>query len=138
MTRIVTPDVTTMPTTTTLPDTTTQRPHPRRSGGRRTVFVAAFALTGTTLGVTSWHGLTGPGSDEQTTIRPTQQVDRIEIDVEAGDIEAGSGDKVIIDVATRSGGEAGASVTTSDLTDGVLTVSVSCPGSRSFGPATHR
>lgn len=109
-----------MPTTTT-PDLSHHTPTPRRSGARRTTFAAALALIGAALSVTAWHGLTGPEENEKTTIRPTQHVDRVELDIEAGDIEVRSGDEVIIDV------ESGSSANHSDLTDGVLTVSVSCP-----------
>jgi len=115
-----------MPTTTTLPDPAIQRPHARRTGGRRTVFIAALLIIGTALGVIAWYGSVGPETSQPTTIRPTQQVDRIEVDIDAGDIEVESGDKVVVDVESQ-GRAGGASVTTSDLSDGVLSVFVSCP-----------
>lgn len=105
----------------TIPDQSNQTPNPRRSTARRTAFVAALVLIGTALSVTAWHDLTGPDENAKTTIRPTQHVDRIEIDIEAGDIEVSSGDEVIVDAT------ADASAIHSDLTDGVLTLSVSCP-----------
>lgn len=125
-----------MPTATVIPDapvptsrTMRRRPsssRPRRSRARRSVFAASLVLIGAALAVTAWHGLTGPTTRTITTIRPTQQVDRIEVDIEAGAIEVVAGDEVVVDVASRSGRGAGASVTNSGLNNGVLTVSVSC------------
>jgi len=92
------------------------------------VFGAALVLTGAALAFLVGDGPAGPAINEKTTIRPTQQVDRIEIDVEAGDLEVTSGEEVIVDVESRSDRATGASATDSDVTDGVLSVSVSCPG----------
>lgn len=99
---------------------------PRRGRPRRSVVGASLVLLASVLGVTVWAGLTGGAPVESTTIRPVQEVERIQVDVEAGAIDIVSGDDVLVEVASGAGRWGAASVTARDVSDGVLAVTVSC------------
>lgn len=91
---------------------------------RRSMLGTCLAVAGVVLAVAAWSG---PSSErDASTLRPTERVDHIDLEIESGTIEIVKGAEVVVDVASRTVDPDSGFTMDSDLTDGRLEVEVSC------------
>lgn len=120
-----------MSTSTPLPaaaaDPRPAPPHRRRGRGRRLAAIGVVALAVLLLGALALLAAFGTASGEASTIRPTAAVSAVEVDIDAGAVTATRAEDLAVTVEGRSGRLARTPETTSEVIDGVLRVTGSCP-----------